>query len=66
MVAQLFGTTINSVESNFIISDGETLKRYFHLYPSARRVGAGSVCVGSIVDLGTVGLRPDVPFSMQI
>ena len=36
------------------------------LISSARRTGSASVCVGSIVDLGTVGFRPDVPFSIQI
>ena len=66
VVAQSFGTTINSVESNLIMSDGEILNRYFHLYPSAYETGSTSVCVGSNVDLGTVGFKPDVPFSIQI
>ena len=33
-VGQLLGTEIYSVESNFIISLGGTVKRYFQIYPS--------------------------------
>jgi hypothetical protein len=33
-VSQSLGTTTYSVESNFMISFGETEKRYFQMYPS--------------------------------
>ena len=66
VVSQLFGTTKYSVESNLMTSEGETVNRYFHLYLSEYPTGSTSVCVGFIVDVGTVGLRPEEPFSIQI
>ena len=59
---------MKSVESNFIISLGATVKRYFHTYPSPLSPaldGSKSVKVGSSWDALPVVLIPDDPLSMQ-
>ena len=65
---QLLGTVINSVESNLIISLGETVKRYFQTYPSPLFPafdGSKSVKVGSSWDTFPSGLAPVDPLSIQ-
>ena len=50
VVDHALGTVINSVESNFIISLGDTVNRYFQTYPSPLLPafdGSKSVNVGS-------------------
>ena len=67
-VSQLFGRTIYSEESNFTISLGETVNKYFQRYPSfpaPAEKGAKSVDVGSKLDLPPVGLLADDPLSIQ-
>ena len=67
-VDQLFGTVMNSVESNFTISLGEIVNKYFHTYPSPLLPaldGSKSVKVGSSWDTLPVGLSPDDPLSIQ-
>ena len=69
VVAQSLGTTTYSVESNLIMSDGETEKRYFQTYPSPLEPaedGSTSVNVGSSRDLPPVGFVPEEPLSIQI
>ena len=68
-VAQSFGTTTYSVESNFIISLGETENRYFQTYPSPlvpAAEGSKSVNVGSSWDLVPFGVVAEEPLSIQI
>ena len=65
---QLFGTVINSVESNLIISLGETVKRYFQTYPSPLFPafdGSKSVNVGSSCEIFPLIFVPDDPLSIQ-
>ncbi len=69
LVAQLFGTVINSVESNLIISLGETVNKYFQTYPSPLLPafdGSKSVNVGSSCDTFPFGLVPLDPLSIQL
>ena len=59
---------MNSVESNLIISLGETVKRYFQTYPSPLFPafdGSKSVKVGSSCDTFPRGLVPLDPLSIQ-
>ena len=68
VVDQLLGTVIYSVESNFIISLGETVNRYFQIYPSPlfpAFEGSKSVKVGSSWDIFPRGLSPEEPLSIQ-
>ena len=58
-----------SVESNFIISLGETENRYFQRYPSPlspATEGSKSVKVGSSSDFPPFGLVTEDPLSIQI
>ena len=67
-VLQSLGTTTYSVESNFIISLGETENKYFQIYPSPlvpAAVGSKSVKVGSSLDTLPFKLDPEEPFSIQ-
>ena len=66
---QLFETDIKSVESNFIISLGETVNKYFQRYPSPlvpALDGSRSVNVGSSKEALPVVEMPDDPLSIQI
>ena len=68
VVNQLLGTVIYSVESNFIISLGETVKRYFQTYPSPLFPafdGSKSVNVGSSCDILPSTLSPEEPLLIQ-
>ena len=67
-VDQLFGRVINSVESNFSMSLGFTVNRYFQTYPSFVGPVNGSSPVedGSSFDGFPVGLLPEDPLSRQI
>ncbi len=67
-VAQLFGTVIYSVESNFIISAGETVNKYFQRYPSPLPPaldGSKSVKFGSSAEIFPFGLDPVDPLEIQ-
>ena len=69
LVDQLFGTVINSVESNLTISLGETVNRYFHIKPSPllpAADGSKSVNVGSSCDTFPAGFDPVEPLSIQM
>ena len=58
-----------SVESNLIISLGDTVKRYFQTYPSPLLPaldGSKSVNVGSSWDIFPFGSAPVEPLSIQI
>ena len=69
LVDQLLGTVINSVESNFIISLGETENRYYQTKPSPLFPafdGSKSVNVGSSWDTFPSGLVPLEPLSIQM
>ena len=65
---QLLGTVINSVESNLIISLGDTVNKYFQIYPSPLLPafdGSKSVNVGSSWETFPIGLVPLEPLSIQ-
>ena len=67
VVAQSLGNAIYSVESNLIISLGETVKRYFHTYPSPLTPaadGSKSVNVGSSREAFPVVETPEEPLSI--
>ena len=69
LVDQLDGKVIYSVESNLIISDGFTVKRYFQTYPSPLSpalVGSKSVKFGSSCDELPAGFDGVAPFSIQM
>ena len=53
------------MESNFIISKGDTVNKYFHLYPSLVANGSTPVSVGSTKDLNGL-IDPVEPLSIQI
>ena len=60
---------MNSVESNFIISLGATVNKYFHTYPSPLLPaldGSKSVNVGSSCETFPSGLAPVDPLSIQM
>ena len=69
-VSQLLGNGINSVASNFIISLGGTVNKYFQRYPSSVAPvalnGSNPVNVGSFKDALPVVFIPDDPLSIQI
>ena len=68
LVAHWFGTVIYSVESNFIISLGDTVNKYFQRYPSPllpAADGSRSVNNGSSWDALPVVLIPEDPLSIQ-
>ena len=65
----MLDTEIKSVESNLIISLGDTVNKYFHRYPSPlvpALDGSKSVNVGSSKEELPVVLIPDDPLSIQI
>ena len=61
---------MNSVASNFIISLGGTVNKYFQRYPSSVTPvalnGSNPVNVGSFKDALPFVFIPDDPLSMQI
>ncbi len=69
-VDQLLGNGINSVASNFIISLGATVNKYFQRYPSSVEPvalnGSNPVKVGSFSDALPVVFIPDDPLSIQV
>ena len=68
LVDQLLGTVMYSVESNLIISLGETVNKYFQTYPSPLLPafeGSRSVKVGSSWEIFPKTLSPEEPLSIQ-
>ena len=72
VVVQSFGRTINSVESNLITSLGDTVNRYFQIYPSfcvPAAAGSKSVKDGSSSDTFPLASlepgAPELPLSKQ-
>ena len=55
------------VVTNFTISDGDMVYRYFHMYPSVPPDGWGEVFVwtGSVVDFCPSGLSGFTPLLIQ-
>ena len=69
LVSQSCGTGIKSVDSNFTISLGFMVYKYFQTYPSPllpADLGSKSVNVGSSRDGLPVGLSGSVPFCKQM